>query len=73
MSATPAEQMTGVGLAGALVLSALLDTLCIKRFLTVDERRSVLDTALACLGQFVESPEGFEAVKIIGHMRGRFS
>jgi hypothetical protein len=72
MTATPAEKMTGVGLAGALVLSALLDTLYSKGALTADESRNVLDAALTSLGQFVETPEGFEAAKIIGHMRGRF-
>ena len=65
--------MTGVGLAGGLVVSALLDTLHTKGILTLDERRNILDAALASLGPCAESREGFEAAQVIGLLRARFA
>jgi hypothetical protein len=71
--ATPTERMTGVGLAGGLVISALLDTLHAKGILTLEESRNVLDAALASIGPCAESREGFEATQVIGLLRARFS
>ncbi len=71
--ASPAEKMTGVGLAGGLVVSALLDTLYTKGVLTLEESRHILDAALASIGPYADSREGFEAVQVIGLLRARFT
>jgi len=71
--ATPAEKMTGMGLAGGLVISALLDTLHSKGISTPEESRKVLDAALASVGPCAESREGFEATQVIGLLRVRFT
>jgi hypothetical protein len=51
----------------------LLDTLHTKGILTLDERRNILDAALASLGPCAESREGFEAAQVIGLLRARFA
>ncbi len=70
---TSAEKMIGVGLAGGVVICALLDTLHAKGILTLEESRNILDDALRAVGPYAQSPEGFEAMQIIGLLRGRFS
>ena len=60
-------------LAGGLVISALLDTLHSKGILTPEESRKVLDAALASVGPYAESREGFEATQVIGLLRVRFT
>ena len=71
--ATPVEKMTGIGLAGGLVVSALLDTLHTKGVLTLEESRNISDAALASIGPSAESREGFEATQIIGLLRVRLT
>jgi len=65
--------MTGVGLAGGLVVSALLKTLHTKGILTREESRNHLDTALASIGPCADPREGFEATQVIGLLRVRFT
>jgi hypothetical protein len=62
--ATPTERMTGVGLAGGLVVSALLDTLHAKGILTVEESRNVLDAALASVGPCANPAKGSKRRKL---------
>jgi hypothetical protein len=71
--ATTAEKMAGVGIAGGLVVSALLHTLHAKGILTLEETRNILDAALASLGPYAESQEGFEASQVVGLLRVRYS
>lgn len=74
MANTEIDKIAGVGLAGGAVVSALLDTICTKGILTLDESRGVLDTAMKALAPHMRTPAGYEASQIIGAlMRGRFT
>jgi hypothetical protein len=70
---TSAEKMFGVSLAGGVVGCGLLGTLYAKGILTLEESRNILDDALRAIGPYAQSPEGFQAMQIIGLLRGRFS
>jgi hypothetical protein len=71
MPNTEADKMTGVGLAGGAVVSALLDTLYAKGILS---SRSVLSSAMNALAPHQRTPAGYEASQIIAAlMRVRFS
>jgi hypothetical protein len=74
MPNTEADKMTGVGLAGGAVVSALLDTLYAKGILSLEESRSVLSSAMNALAPHQRTPAGYEASQIIAAlMRVRFS
>lgn len=64
----------GAGLAGGLIIAAILDKLLAKDVLSKSEIRDALDKALRALGSDAKTPEGYAASKIIqGMLAGKFS
>ncbi len=69
-----ATQNEGTGLAGGLIVTALLDTLRAKEIITKAEIREILRSSLQALAPDAKTPEGYAASQIImGLMGGKFS
>jgi hypothetical protein len=69
-----ATRNEGAGLAGGLIVTALLDTLMAKDILTKTEIRDILRSSLQAIGPDAKTPEGYAASQIImGLMSGKFS
>jgi len=68
------EKNEGTGLAGGLIVTALLDKLLTNDVLSRVEIRDALKRSLVAIGPDAQTPEGFAASKIIqGLLGGKFS
>jgi prephenate dehydrogenase len=61
-------RITGAGLVGGAIASALLETLLEKNVLTLNEVRAVLERAIRIASRHSGTPAGHEALQIIGVM-----
>ena len=69
-----ASRNEGTGLAGGLIVTALLDKLLTNDILARGEIRDILMKSLAAIGPDAQTPEGFAASQIIqGLLRDKFS
>jgi hypothetical protein len=64
------SQNEGTGLAGGLIVTALLDRLLSNDVLSRGEIRDVLKKSLAAIGPDAQTPEGFAASRIIQDLLG---
>jgi hypothetical protein len=60
----------GTGLAGGLIVTALLDRLLVNNVLPKSEIRDILKKSLAAIGPDSKTPEGYAASKIIQDLLG---
>ena len=63
-----ANTPTGTGIAGSVIASALLDILLEKDIITLNEVGTILDRALKAASLHSQTPEGREAMQLIGVM-----
>lgn len=65
----------GTGLAGGLIVTALLDTLMAKEVITKTEIRDILRGCIQAIGpDDAKTPEGYAAAQMLmGLMGGKFS
>jgi hypothetical protein len=68
------QTMDGAALAGGAIVGALLETHFAKGALSLEESRAVLQAAMGSLGPVIRTPQGADALRIIGDLqRGKFS
>ena len=65
-----ADKNEGTGLAGGLIVTALLDKLLTNNVLSKGEIRDILKRSLAAIGPDAQTPEGFAASRIIQDLLG---
>jgi hypothetical protein len=71
---TPKQTPLAAGLAGGVISAATLEKLVDKKVLTLDEARTILDSAMKTLAPLAQSEAGGQALRMIGSMlAGKFS
>ncbi|HEY5064347.1 MAG TPA: hypothetical protein VIJ04_05890 [Xanthobacteraceae bacterium] len=69
-----ADMATATGLAGGVLVGALLETLMEKGIFDLADCRAILDRGINSLGPLMQTPNGIQAAQIIGAMKaGKFS
>ena len=66
---TPNQTPLATGLAGGVISAATLEKLVEKKVLTLDEARTILDSAMKALAPLARSGAGEQALRMIGSMR----